>query len=380
MKQLNRLPNAGRTNPDQNINFTFNGKAYQGVMGDTLASALLANGVNVVGRSFKYSRPRGIVGHGAEEPNGIIQLGSGAATVPNLKVTQVELYEGLEASSVNGWPNVNFDLMGIMGWFGRLMPPGFYYKTFMYPQKLWMTYEHFIRKAAGLGKTPVEADPDVYDKLNQHCDVLVVGAGPAGLVAAREAAEAGARVIIADEQSEFGGSLLASTQTLNSVSASQWVADMVEQLNRYSNVQQLPRSTVFGYYDHNFLTILEKCTDHLGLSAGNGRQVRQRMHRVRAKQVVLATGAFERPLVFAHNDIPGVMQASSVSTYVNRYGVAPGSKLILATTNDNAYQTAIDWHTAGGEVVAVVDSRQARSEERRGGKECTQWCRSRWSP
>ena len=363
MKQLNRLPNAGRTNPDQNINFTFNGKAYQGVMGDTLASALLANGVDVVGRSFKYSRPRGIVGHGAEEPNGIIQLGSGAATVPNLKVTQVELYEGLEASSVNGWPNVNFDLMGIMGWFGRLMPPGFYYKTFMYPQKLWMTYEHFIRKAAGLGKTPVEADPDVYDKLNQHCDVLVVGAGPAGLVAAREAAEAGARVIIADEQSEFGGSLLASTQTLNSVSASQWVAGMVEQLNRYSNVQQLPRSTVFGYYDHNFLTILEKCTDHLGLSAGNGRQVRQRMHRVRAKQVVLATGAFERPLVFAHNDIPGVMQASSVSTYVNRYGVAPGSKLILATTNDNAYQTAIDWHTAGRDVVAVVDSRQSPNGE-----------------
>ena len=168
MSQINRLPTSGRTDPSQTINFTFNGKAYRGVAGDTLASALLANGVNVVGRSFKYSRPRGIVGHGMEEPNGIIQLGSGAATVPNLKVTQVELYEGLEASSVNGWPNVNFDLMGIIGLFGRLMPPGFYYKTFMYPQKLWMTYEHFIRKAAGLGKTPVEADPDTYEKINQH--------------------------------------------------------------------------------------------------------------------------------------------------------------------------------------------------------------------
>ena len=361
MSQLNRLPTSGRTDPSQTINFAFNGKSYQGVAGDTLASALLANGVNVVGRSFKYSRPRGIVGHGMEEPNGIIQLGSGAATVPNLKVTQVELYEGLEASSVNGWPNVNFDLMGIIGLFGRLMPPGFYYKTFMYPQKLWMTYEHFIRKAAGLGKTPVEADPDTYDKINQHCDVLVVGAGPAGLVAALEAGLTGARVIIADEQSEFGGSLLASNELIDGSSASHWVASVNSQLESLSNVQRLRRSTVFGYYDHNFLTILERCTDHLGLKAACGP--RQCMHRVRAKQVILATGAFERPLVFAHNDIPGVMQASSVSTYVNRFGVAPGQKLVLATNNDNAYRTALDWQSAGRHVVAVVDSRSSPSGE-----------------
>ena len=361
MSQLNRLPTSGRTDPSQTINFAFNGKSYQGVAGDTLASALLANGVNVVGRSFKYSRPRGIVGHGMEEPNGIIQLGSGAATVPNLKVTQVELYEGLEASSVNGWPNVNFDLMGIMGLFGRLMPPGFYYKTFMYPQKLWMTYEHFIRKAAGLGKTPAEADPDTYDKINQHCDVLVVGAGPAGLVAALEAGLTGARVIIADEQSEFGGSLLASNELIDGSSASHWVASVNSQLESLSNVQRLRRSTVFGYYDHNFLTILERCTDHLGLKAACGP--RQCMHRVRAKQVILATGAFERPLVFAHNDIPGVMQASSVSTYVNRFGVAPGQKLVLATNNDNAYRTALDWQSAGRHVVAVVDSRASPSGE-----------------
>ena len=337
------------------LDFTFNGKAYQGIVGDTLASALLANGVDVVGRSFKYGRPRGIFGHGAEEPNGIIQLGSGAGTIPNLKATQVELYQGLEASSVNGWPSVNFDVMGIVGAFGRLMPPGFYYKTFMYPKKLWMTYEHFIRKAAGLGATPIEADPDSYDKLNQHCDVLVVGAGPAGLVAAREAARTGARVIIADEQSEFGGSLLASKQSIDGVAATEWIANLVTELEAYSNIQLLPRSTVFGYYDHNFLTILERRTDHLGLTARHG--VRQRMHRVRAAQVVLATGAFERPLVFAHNDIPGVMLASSVSTYVNRYGVAPGNKLLLLTTNDNAYQTALDWHQTGREVVAVIDTR-----------------------
>jgi sarcosine oxidase subunit alpha len=355
MSQINRLGSGSRTDCAEVINFTYNGKKFQGVVGDTLASALLANDVNLVGRSFKYARPRGIVGHGAEEPNAIMQIGSGATTVPNLKATQVELYEGLEAASVNGWPSVKFDIMAITGWFGRLMPPGFYYKTFMYPAKLWMTYEHFIRKAAGLGSAPVQNDPDTYDKLNQHCDVLVVGAGPAGLVAAREAARAGARVMIVDEQNEMGGSLLASTQRIEGHLAPSWVAELVSELQSLDNVQCLPRSTAFGYYDHNFVGVLERRTDHLGITAAAG--TRQRMHRVRAKRVVLATGAFERPLVFAHNDIPGVMQASSVSTYVNRYGVAPGKKLVLFTTNDNAYQTAIDWHKAGRKVVAIVDSR-----------------------
>jgi sarcosine oxidase subunit alpha len=355
MTQVNRLQNRSRINTSKIINFTFNGKPYQGFAGDSLASALLANGVNVVGRSFKYARPRGIVGHGMEEPNGIMQLGSGAATVPNLKVTQIELYEGLEASSVNGWPSVNYDVMSWLGAFGRLMPPGFYYKTFMYPQKLWMTYEHFIRKAAGLGKSPVEDDPDSYDTINQHCDVLVVGAGPSGLMAALEAGLAGARVIIADEQSEFGGTLLASNEKFDGQSANDWLVAIFSQLSSLRNVKCLTRSTVFGYYDHNFLTILERCTDHLGITASSGP--RQYMHKVRAKQVVLATGAFERPLVFAHNDIPGVMQASSVSTYINRFSVAPGNKLVLATSNDNAYRTAIDWHNAGREVVAIIDSR-----------------------
>ncbi|MGI9286719.1 MAG: sarcosine oxidase subunit alpha [Pseudomonadales bacterium] len=355
MMQARRLAEGGRVNREKHINFRFNGKSYQGLEGDTLASALLANGVDVVGRSFKYGRPRGVVGHGAEEPNAIVQLGKGAQTVPNLRATQVELYEGLEANSVSGWPSADFDLMGLVGAFGRFMPPGFYYKTFMRPQKLWMTYEHFIRKAAGLGVVPTEKDPDSYDKLNQHCDVLVVGAGPTGLAAAVEAARNGARVIIADEQNEFGGSLLATTQNIDSQVATQWVTNKVAELRACDNVELLPRSTVFGYYDHNFLAILERRTDHLRISTTVA--ARQRVHRVRARQVVLATGAIERPLVFANNDVPGVMLASSVSTYINRYGVAPGDKLVLFTSNDNAYQTVIDWRQAGREVVAVVDAR-----------------------
>lgn len=359
--QQNRLVDGGRIDRDTLLNFYFDGKPLQGHPGDTLASALLANGVNVVGRSFKYGRPRGIVGHGAEEPNAIMQVGKGATTIPNLRATQVEIYEGLEAFSVGGWPSVEFDVMGLFGKFGRLMPPGFYYKTFMRPKRLWMTYEHFIRKAAGLGKAPEQADPDYYDKFNQHCDVLVVGAGPAGLAAALKAGKAGARVIIADEQSEIGGSLLASTTFISEESAANWLATTTMQLESMDNVQILNRSTVFGYYDHNFLTIAERRSDHLGNSATSGS--RERLHRVRATQVILATGAIERPIVFAHNDVPGVMLASSVSTYINRYGVTPGERLVLFTSNDNAYQTAVDWHAAGREVCAVVDSRQESNGE-----------------
>ncbi len=357
--QGKRLSTGGRVDRSTVINFTFNGQNYQGFKGDTLASALLANGVSIVGRSFKYSRPRGIVGHGAEEPNAIMQLASGARTVPNLRATQVELYEGLEARSVNGWPSVNFDLMAITGFFGRLMPPGFYYKTFMFPGKMWMTYEHFIRKAAGLGKAPEEKDPDTYDKLNQHCDVLVVGGGPSGLAAALAAASSGARIMLADEQAEFGGNLLAEKRRIGEDSAEGWIESTVARLSAMENVTLLKRSTVFGYYDQNFLGIVERRNDHLPASEQHGS--RQRLHRVRARKVILATGAIERPLVFANNDLPGVMLASSVSTYVNRYGVAPGNKLLVFTCNDGAYQAALDWHEAGREVVAVVDTRHTQS-------------------
>lgn len=359
MSQKNRLQSGGRIDRSKPLTFTYNGKQYEGFAGDTLASALLANGVDLIGRSFKYSRPRGIVAAGAEEPNAIMQLGATEATqVPNVRATQQELFSGLVSSSTNGWPSVDNDVMGLVGKVGgKMMPPGFYYKTFMFPQSMWETYETFIRKAAGLGRSPKEYDPDIYDKVNQHADVVVVGAGPAGLLAAQTAARGGARVIIADEQNEFGGSLLSSKESVDGKAAHAWVASVVKELEANENVIVLPRSTVNGYHDHNFLTIHERLTDHIADRAPNG-QVRQRYHRVRAKWVVLATGAHERPLVYGNNDVPGCMVANAVSTYINRYGVVPGNELVLMTTNDNAYRTAIDWHDAGRKVQAIVDTRK----------------------
>lgn len=358
MSQPNRLSKGGRIDRSQPLTFTFNGQSYQGYAGDSLAAALLANGVDIVGRSFKYSRPRGIVAAGAEEPNAILQIGSTPATqVPNVRATQQALYAGLVAGSTNGWPSVNTDLMGILGKVGgQMMPPGFYYKTFMYPQNLWLTYEKYIRKAAGLGRAPTENDPDIYDHMNRHCDVLVVGAGPAGLAAALAAGRSGARVILADEQEEFGGSLLDTRETLDGKPAAEWVAQAIAELEKLPEVTLLPRATVNGYHDHNFLTIHQRLTDHLGETAPMG-QARHRVHRVRAKRVVLAAGAHERPLVYSNNDVPGNMLAGAVSTYVRRYGVAPGKELVLSTNNDYAYRLVLDWLDAGQKVVAVADAR-----------------------
>lgn len=289
MSQTYRLASGGRIDRSKVLNFTFNGKTYQGYAGDSLAAALLANGVDIVGRSFKYSRPRGIIAAGTEEPNAILQIGSSEATqIPNVRATQQALYAGLVATSTNGWPNVNNDVMGILGKVGgSMMPPGFYYKTFMYPKSFWMTYEKYIRKAAGLGRAPLQNDPDSYDYMNRHCDVLIVGAGPAGLAAALAAARSGARVILADEQEEFGGSLLDTRETLDGKPAADWVNAVVKELEGLPEVTLLPRATVNGYHDHNFLTIHERLTDHLGDRAPIG-QVRHRVHRVRAKRVVLA--------------------------------------------------------------------------------------------
>ena len=358
MSQVNRLSQGGRIDRSQPLTFNFNGQTYQGYAGDTLAAALLANGVDVIGRSFKYSRPRGIIAAGAEEPNAVLQIGSTeAAQIPNVRATQQALYQNLTATSTNGWPSVNTDLMGILGKVGGgMMPPGFYYKTFMYPQNLWLTYEKYIRKAAGLGRAPKENDPDIYDYMNQHCDVLVVGSGPAGLAAALAAGRSGARVILADEQEEFGGSLLSTREMLDDMPAADWAAKAIAELEGMPEVTLLPRATVNGYHDHNFLTIHQRLTDHLGEVAPMG-QPRQRLHRVRAGRVVLATGAHERPLVYGNNDVPGNMLADAVSTYVRRYGVAPGQKLVLSTNNDYAYRVVLDWLDAGRQVVAVADAR-----------------------
>ncbi len=365
MNQAYRLSAGGRIDRRTPLQFTFNGRRCEGHAGDTLASALLANGITLVARSWKYHRPRGIVACGVEEPNAIVQLESGPRTVPNARATEVELYEGLSATSVNAWPSVDFDLMAIAGLFARFMPAGFYYKTFMWPKRFWMRYEHFIRKASGLGTAPAAPDPDHYDKMNAHCDVLVVGGGPAGLAAARAAARAGARVILADEQCEFGGSLLcgsdgadpAPSVSIDGAPPAAWVAQVVAELTTMADVRMLPRSTVFGYHDHNFLTIAERLTDHLRPDERRGP--RERVWRVRARQVVLATGAIERPMIFGNNDRPGVMLASAVSAYVNRYGVRPGSRAVVFTGNDSAYRTALDLAAAGIAVAAVVDVRGA---------------------
>ena len=342
----NRLTEGGRIDRDRPIAFTFNGKRYRGFVGDTLASALLANGVTTLARSFKYHRPRGIFSAGSEEPSAVVQVGTGNATRPCMKATEVELCDGLTASSVNGWPSLAFDLGAAADFISGLLPAGFYYKTFFRPKGAWRTAEKVMRHAAGLGHVPPGPDPERYDHMHAHCDVLIVGAGPAGLAAAAAAARTGARVIVADEQTEFGGSLLNERIPLDDKPAEQWVAATVKGLEAVDEVRLLPRATVFGYYDHNLVAILER-------RGGSG----QRLWKVRAKQVVLATGAIERPIAFANNDLPGVMLAGAARAYVNRYAAKPGRRAVVFTNNDDAYRTALDLTDAGITVAAVIDSR-----------------------
>jgi sarcosine oxidase subunit alpha len=361
MSQPFRTARGGRVDREQELQFTFNGKRYTGLQGDTLCSALLANGVHMVGRSWKYHRPRGVMSAGSEEPNALFQVEKGNRTIPNARGTQVELYADLDASSVNCWPSIDFDLLSINSWFARLMPAGFYYKTFMWPKAMWMKYEHFIRKASGLGVAPTETDPDRYEHTHAHCDLLVVGGGVAGLSAALVAGRAGARVIVADEQAEFGGLTLVSQAQIDGVDAGQWIADAIVELQGMAEVTLLPRSTVFGYHDYNFLTINQRLSDHLPLA--DRPPGREKLWQVRAQQVVLATGAAERPLIFANNDRPGIMLASAVSIYTNRYAVKPGSRAVVFTNNDSAYQTALDLKAAGVDVVALIDARSDCASE-----------------
>jgi sarcosine oxidase subunit alpha len=349
-----RLRDGGLIDRSRERSFSFNGRRLRGYAGDSLASALLANNVHLVGRSFKYHRPRGIVGSGAEEPNAVVQLEHGALTQPNLRATQIPLYDGLSASSQNCWPSVLLDVGAVNNLVSRILPAGFYYKTFMWPPSRWMSYERLIRNAAGMGKAPADPDPDQYAHRHTHCDVLIAGGGPAGLAAALAAGRTGARVIVADENWEFGGSLFTDRADIDNAPALEWVTRTLAALADMPEVVLLPRSTVFGYFDHNFLAIAEHVAD-----TNDSHHVRQRIWKVRAKQVVLATGAIERPLVFADNDRPGIMLASAARSYVNRFAVKPGSRAVVFTNNDSAYATALDLAHAGVDVAAVVDTRAA---------------------
>ena len=352
MNEPNRLPQGGRIDRNRPVTFKFNNQTLSGYAGDTVASALLANDIRIVARSFKYHRPRGIMGSGAEEPSALMQVGWGSKSVPNGKATQIEIYEGLEVSSVNCWPNVNYDLGAVAELFSAILPAGFYYKTFMYPNKWWMHYEKWIRKAAGFGVAESERDPDRYEKVNSWCDVLVVGGGPAGLSAALSAAKSGARVVIAEEKGETGGGLLRS----GDVTHQQWLSEIQAQLAEYPNVRLLVRTSVVGYYDSNFLVMNQRLTDHL--PAGLLGQSRERIWRLRAKQVIIAAGAIERPIVFGNNDLPGVMLCSAVSEYINRFAVKPGKSAMVFTNNDSAYRTALDMIAAGINLRAIVDVRR----------------------
>ncbi|MCP5371366.1 MAG: sarcosine oxidase subunit alpha family protein [Hyphomicrobiales bacterium] len=355
MAQPLRLAAGGRVDRGRTLRFTFDGRTYTGHPGDTLASALLANGVRLLGRSYKYHRPRGLYSAGAEEPSALVTLGAGARAEPNTRATQVELFDGLVARSQNAWPALGFDVSAVIGAFSRFLPAGFYYKTFMWPKSLWMTYEKVIRDAAGPVHGPRQADPDRYEQRYAHCDVLVVGAGPAGLMAALAAGRTGARVILADDQPEAGGGLLTDPAGIGGGAGLDWVRATVAALADMPEVTVLPRTTVVGYHDYNYLGALERVTDHLPPDAG-GNAPRQRLWKIRAKQVVLATGAIERPLVFADNDRPGVMLAGAARTYMNRFGVLPGREMVVFTNNDGAYATALDAASHGARV-QVVDLR-----------------------
>jgi len=347
-----RTEEGGRIDRGAPLTFRFDFKRYQGCAGDTLASALLANGVHLVGRSFKYHRPRGILSAGAEEPNALVQLEEGARTQPNMRATQIELYDGLNATSQNAWPSVGFDVGAINSVFSRLFPAGFYYKTFINPL-LWRLSEPIIRRAAGLGEAPGEGDPDRYERMNAQCDVLVVGGGPAGLAAALAAGKAGARVILADHRRELGGGLLDAPRTISGKPALGWVSGARDELAGMDDVQVITRTNVTGYYDHNFLIACESVTDHLGPAGAEPHLPRLRLWRIRAKQVVLATGAFERSVGFKHNDRPGIMLAGGVRAYLHRYGVKAGSKAVVFANNDGAYETAAALAAVGLPVTAV---------------------------
>ena len=344
------------------ISFKFNGKKLFGFKGDTLASALLANDIHLVARSFKYHRPRGIMTSGSEEPNAIVQLHDNSSrTEPNVRATEIELYEGLEASSQNCWPSVNFDIGGINNFLSPLLPAGFYYKTFMWPASFWEKYEYFIRKSAGLGKSPTEADPDIYDHKYVHCDVLVIGGGISGIIAAKSAAKNGLKTLIVDEKPNLGGTTIYQNNDhfkINDENSSKWLQNEIDSLKNYENLEVKTRTSVAAYHGYNFVLARENLTDHIEISKRENK-VRQRLLKIRAKKVITATGSIERPLIFNNNDRPGILLSSAIKKYADFYGVKSGEEIVLFTNNDTAYETALSLSNKGIKVKAIVDIRDA---------------------
>ncbi|CAD0183188.1 Aminomethyltransferase [Ruegeria sp. THAF57] len=356
MTQANRL-SGGQIDRDTTLNFQFDGRSYTAHPGDTLASALLANNVRLIGRSFKYHRPRGLLTAGSEEPNGMVELRSGAHKEPNTRATTVEMFDGLTANSQNRWPSLRFDTLAVNDLFSNFLSAGFYYKTFMWPAAFWeKLYEPIIRRAAGLGSLSMQADPDEYDKGFRHCDLLIIGAGPAGLMAALTAGRAGADVILADEDFTLGGRLNSETFSVGEQSASDWATQAVAELSAMPNVRLMQRTTVIGAFDHGIYGAVERTGDHLpSLPAGKPRQI---LWRIYCQKALLCAGATERPIAFENNDRPGIMTASALRTYANRFAVTAAPRVAIFTNNDDGHRTASDLHAKGVKIAAVVDVRE----------------------
>jgi len=354
--QPNRLPSGGLVDRSSPISFRFDGKSYLGLPGDTLASALLANGVRLVGRSFKYHRPRGIFTAGPEEPNALVELRTGARREPNSKATTVELYDGLDAASQNRWPSLAFDVMAVNQLFSPFFVGGFYYKTFMWPAAFWeKVYEPMIRRAAGLGRASGLPDPDRYESATAYCDVLLIGSGPAGLAAALAAGCSGARVILCEDDFRLGGRLLSERHEIDGRPGPEWVSMVEAELAAMPEVRIFRRTQVFGVYDGGTYGAVERVADHLPVPPDH--RPRQRLWHIVAKRSINAMGAIERPIVFGGNDRPGVMMASALRTYVNRFAVAPGRKVAVFTTTDSGWALVSDLTAAGIAVEAVIDPR-----------------------